>query len=208
LRDWLPLVIIYGIYGVGTVSHAYEGTRELMLWMTPYVLLFMGLFVLHPEFLDRNWRLLGWALGIYVLTFSLEAIGVATGLVFGDYDYGDTLGLNALGVPLVIGFNWVLVVLGALAITRRVVSGPIPVALFTATLTTAFDIVMEPVAIALDYWTWVAVIPPLHNYLGWFTISFLVALALEHFRVTTRNDLYIHYYAVQIVFFAVLNAVL
>jgi putative membrane protein len=208
LRDWLPLIIIYVIYGVGTVSHVNEGTRELMLAMTPGVLLFMGLFVMHPDFLDRNVRLLLWALIIYVITFSLEALGVATGLVFGDYEYGDTLGFKALAVPMVIGFNWVLVVLGALTITKRVVTHPLQVALFTAALTTAFDFVMEPVAIAFDYWHWAAVIPPLHNYVAWFVISFAVALTYEHFKIGTKNTLYIHYFLVQLVFFGVLNAVI
>ncbi|UCC92381.1 MAG: carotenoid biosynthesis protein [Thermoplasmata archaeon] len=207
LRDWLPLIIIYVIYGVGTVSHVNEGTRELMLAMTPGVLLFMGLFVMHPDFLDRNWRLLLWALGIYIMTFTLEATGVATGLVFGDYEYGDTLGWKALAVPVVIGFNWVLVVLGALTLTKRIVSGPLQVAVFTGALTTAFDFVMEPVAIALDYWTWTAVMPPLHNFVAWFVISFGVALTYEYLKLETRNTLYIHYFLVQLVFFAVLNAV-
>ncbi len=207
LRDWLPLVIIYVIYGVGTVSHVNEGTRDLMLSMTPGVLLFMGLFVMHPDFLDRKWKLLWWALIIYIITFSLEALGVATGLVFGDYEYGDTLGMKALAVPVVIGFNWVLVVLGAMVLTRRIVSHPLQVAVFTAALTTAFDFVMEPVAIALDYWVWDAVVPPLHNYVAWFVISFAVALSFEHFKLSTRNTLYIHYFLVQLVFFAVLNAV-
>jgi putative membrane protein len=179
-----------------------------MLAMTPGVLLFMGLFVMHPDFLDRNWKFLWWALIIYIITFSLEALGVATGLVFGDYEYGDTLGFKALAVPMVIGFNWVLVVLGALTITKRIVSHPLQVALFTAALTTAFDFVMEPVAIAFDYWSWAAVDPPLHNYVAWFVISFAVALTFEHFKLTTRNTLYIHYFLVQLVFFAVLNAVL
>jgi putative membrane protein len=175
--------------------------------MTPGVLLFMGLFVMHPEFLERNARFLVWALVIYVITFSLEALGVATGMVFGDYEYGDTLGPKALAVPVVIGFNWVLVVLGALTLTKRVVSHPLQVALFTAALTTAFDFVMEPVAIALDYWTWAAFEPPLHNYVAWFVISFAVALTFEHLKVGTKNTLYIHYFLVQLVFFAVLNAV-
>jgi len=179
-----------------------------MLGMTPGVLLFMGLFVMHPDFLDRNWRLLAWAGVVYVITFSLEAAGVATGLVFGDYQYGDTLGPKALAVPVVIGFNWVLVVMGALVLTRRFVTHPFQVALFTAALTTAFDFVMEPVAIALDYWTWAAVDPPLHNYVAWFVISFAAALSFEAFRVGTKNGLYIHYFLVQLVFFGVLVAVL
>ena len=211
LRDWLPLVIIYVIYGVGTASHVNEGTRDLMLSMTPGVLLFMGLFVMHPDFMDRNWKFLWWALVIYIITFSLEALGVATGLVFGAYEYGNTLGPKALEVPVVIGFNWVLVVLGALVITKRFLNRVMPVALVTAALTaaitTGFDYVMEPVAIALDYWTWDAVDIPLHNYVAWFVISFFVALSYEHLKLETRNTLYIHYFVVQLVFFAVLNAV-
>ncbi len=208
LRDRLPLVVIYVIYGVGTASHVNEGTRELMLAMTPGVLLFMGLFVMHPEPWDRNWRLLAWAGVVYVITFSLEAAGVATGLIFGDYGYGGTLGPKALAVPVVIGFNWVLVVMGALVLTRRFVTNPIQVALFTAALTTAFDFVMEPVAIALDYWSWAAVDPPLHNYVAWFVISFAAALSFGWLRVETKNSLYIHYFLVQLVFFGVLVAVL
>ena len=199
---------MYVIYGVGTISHVNEGTRELMLSMTPYVLLVMGLFVMHPDFLDRNWKLLWWALVIYVITFSLEATGVATGLVFGEYAYGDTLGWKVLAVPVVIGFNWVLVVLGALTLTRRFVGGALPVALFTAALTTAFDFVMEPVAIALDYWNWDAVVPPLHNYLAWFAISFAVAITFERFEMMSKNTLYFHYFLVQLVFFAILNMVI
>ena len=199
---------MYVIYGVGTVSHVNEGTRGLMLSMTPFVLLVMGLFVMHPDFLDRNWKLLWWALVIYVITFSLEAAGVATGLVFGDYEYGDTLGWKVLAVPVVIGFNWVLVVLGALTLAKRFVSGAVPVALLTGALTTAFDFVMEPVAIAFDYWSWAAVVPPLHNYVAWFSISFAVALTFEHLKLGTKNTLYIHYFLVQLVFFAVLITVI
>ena len=37
-----------------------------------------------------------------------EILGVNYGLIFGKYDYGDNLGLKLLGVPLLIGLNWVV----------------------------------------------------------------------------------------------------
>ena len=49
---------------------------------------------------------------IVFLIFSIgmiaEILGVNYGLIFGKYDYGDNLGLKLLGVPLLIGLNWVV----------------------------------------------------------------------------------------------------
>lgn len=208
MRKWLPLVIVYGIYSVGTASHIHEGSRDLMLSMTPYILLVMGLFVMHPDLLGRNWTLLWWATLVYVITFTLEGLGVATGLVFGGYAYGDTLGLKAADVPLVIGFNWVLVVLGAICIAQRFTGNPWLVALVAAALTTAFDLVMEPVAMALDYWDWDVGHVPLQNYVAWFAISFAIALSHGLLRMRTDNRLYTHYFAVQLIFFLVVGAFL
>lgn len=205
VRRWLPLIVVYGIYAVGTASHIHEGSRDLMLSMTPYVLLVMGLFVMHPDMLDRNWTLLWWATLVYVVTFTLEGLGVATGLVFGEYAYGNTLGLKAASVPLVIGFNWVLVVLGGIVIAQRFTDNVWLVALVAAALTTAFDVAMEPVAMALDYWDWDVGHVPLQNYVAWFVISFAVALSYGLLRLRTGSQLYAHYFAVQLVFFLVIG---
>ncbi len=207
LREWMPLVVVYVIYAVGTASHVVEATRDLMLGMTPWVLLVMGVFVMHPDALDRNRRLIVWVVPVYAVTFATEAVGVATGAVFGEYSYGATLGLKALDVPLVIGFNWVLVVLGATVIARAFLRRWWHVALAAGALTTVFDVAMEPVAMALDYWDWDIGHVPLQNYVAWFAISAAVATSLELLRVRTDNRLYAHYFAVQLVFFLVLNAV-
>ncbi|MDG6221280.1 MAG: carotenoid biosynthesis protein, partial [Candidatus Thermoplasmatota archaeon] len=178
LRNWLPLIIIYGIYTVGTASHVYGPSRPLMLSMTPYVLLFMGLFVLHPDFIEKRWRILWWSMILYVATFIIEVLGAASGLVFGDYWYGETLGLKLFEVPVVIGFNWVLVVLGALVLSEKICRrymckrNIVFISLGTGLLTTLFDFFMEPIAMRLDYWDWTIGYPPLQNYIAWFLISF------------------------------------
>jgi putative membrane protein len=50
----------------------------------------------------------------------LEVVGVKTGLIFGEYKYGSTLGIKLFEVPLIIGFNWVFVILGSISISRLI----------------------------------------------------------------------------------------
>jgi putative membrane protein len=69
---------------------------------------------------------------------------------------------------------------------------------------TAMDILIEPVAIELNYWHWDAVAVPIENYLAWFVLSALFA------RLTAsgdaRNPLSIWVIVVLSVFFFVLGS--
>jgi putative membrane protein len=150
-------------------------------------------------------RLIVWIVLTYAVTFALEAIGTATGLVFGPYDYGNVLGVMVLAVPVVIGFNWVLVVLGALRIVQRLPWwAAIPGA---AVLTTAFDFLMEPAAIHLGYWTWHWDGIPPQNYLAWFLISFTAAVAYRALRIRIPSKLPAYYMLIQAVFFAAIRII-
>ena len=108
-RKRIPALIIYIMFTVGVIGHSISHTLDLMVFLTPFFLLGMGIFVIHSDILGKNHKFLIFLIITYVITFSIEALGVETGLVFGDYVYGTTLGFHVIGVPLVIGFNWVLV---------------------------------------------------------------------------------------------------
>lgn len=170
-----PLLVI--LYAVGVAGHLYTGTLPLMLAMTPWFLLGCGLLVAWPSLRSGGPGFLLWLLAVYLFTFAMEALGVATGLVFGAYRYGPVLGLQVLEVPVVIAFNWVLVVYGALRLAERLFRSRVLIAVLTAALATAFDWVMEPLAIRLNYWRWAGGDIPLQNYLAWFIIAFAAALA-------------------------------
>jgi putative membrane protein len=68
-----------------------------------------------------------------------------------------------------------------------------------------FDFVMEPVAIALSYWTWQAASIPWQNYAAWFAIATLSALAFNLFKLRVETRLPLAYVAIQLVFFLVLR---
>ena len=165
------------LYAVGTAAHLYRPTLGLMTAMTPWFLLACGLAVIWPSIGTGGKRFLLWGAAVYIVSFFLEALGVASGLVFGEYRYGPTLGLAAFGVPLVIAFNWAVVVYGAVRMAGRRKRSDFMTAVMTGAVATMFDWIMEPVAIRLDYWTWASGHIPLQNYLAWFVIAAASAFA-------------------------------
>ncbi len=198
------LIMLTLFYLVGIAGHWWAETRPFFLSITPLVLLAFTLVVLVPSIKDDR-KMLLWFPLTYLATFALEAAGVATGLVFGPYHYGTTLGPKLCAVPLIIGANWVIVVLGALRLSERVTMRPVLSALIVAALATVFDWVMEPVAIWLDYWTWHTAGIPLQNYAAWFVTAALAAYFYRRLAIKVKTILPAWYLLVQAVFFAVLR---
>ncbi len=203
------LVVLADLYVMGVVFHVIPATRPIVLAMTPVFLALTGvaaLLAVRPR-IDRKTAI--WLAGTYAATFALEAIGVATGLVFGTYGYGDVLGLKLLGVPLVIGFNWAVIVFGLASGIERI----LPRATYLQPLLTglgalAFDALMEPVAIRLGYWTWADAAVPPRNYAAWFLIAAACGTAFRLARIGARNPAPIIYVGMQAAFLAALRIAL
>lgn len=169
------------LFAVGAAGHVVAHTLPWMLVLTPGFLLLTSVAVAAPSLAAGGRRFAVWAAGAYALTFAAEAVGVATGAVFGEYVYGPTLGWKVLDVPLIVAFNWVLVVNGAVCIAGRILppraeaGRRIALPLLAGAIAAAFDWVMEPVAIRLDYWTWAGGAIPLQNYAAWFVLAAVLA---------------------------------
>jgi len=142
---------------------------------------------------------------VYILTFLLEVAGVKTGYIFGNFYYGDVLGLKLFDVPLVIGFNWSIIILGAIGIASRIHKSALQIALLTGTFAVLFDIMLEPVAIKLGYWTWSGGFIPLQNYYAWFAISFFASLFGSKLKLELENSFFIYYFLIQFTYFILLT---
>ncbi len=153
-RDSTGAIILSCLFLVGISGHLAVPTRPLMLLLTPVILFACGAFVLGRAIHDGGLRIAVWGASTYAATFLLEVWGVATGKIFGAYFYGPVLGPKLLGVPLVIGFNWVLVVLGAATLAGKLTRSAIVASLYAAGAAVLFDLVLEPVAVSLGYWSW------------------------------------------------------
>jgi len=198
------IAFLYIIFFVGIVGHLYDPLRNLMLLLTPATLLLTGLIVLFYSYKSSTNKFLLWAAFTYIITFILEVIGVKTGLIFGEYNYGSTLGIKLFDVPLIIGFNWVFVILGSISISRLLTNNIFLSSVISALIAFIFDLILEPIAIKLDYWSWSEGIIPIQNYLAWFVIALISALGFNYLKVKVNSKISLHYLLVQFVFFVIL----
>jgi putative membrane protein len=196
------------MFVVGFVGHSFPATLPWMLALTPWFLFSFGALAILPVLLERQASFYIWAGAVLVATFFLEAAGTATGRIFGPYTYGDTLAPKLLGVPVVIAFNWVLVILGALLLARLLTPNRLAAAFLGAGLAAAFDFLLEPSAMRLGYWSWTGVASPagipVQNYAAWFLIALAAGLPFSLAGIPARSRVPVAYFLIQAVFFAAL----
>ena len=204
-QDWILTAVLAAFFLVGFAGHLSPATRPLMLGLTPFALLVTAWIVAVPVVSERRVQVAVWAGAAFVAGFVVEAVGVATGLVFGNYSYGTVLGPKLLGVPLLIGLNWPLVILGAVIFTVRFVRHPVAAALIAGALTAGFDWVLEPFAVSAGYWTWQAGSIPVRNYIAWFLVSTILAFVFTSRKFFVRSPIPSIAVAIQVAFFFALR---
>ena len=194
------IIVTYVFFLAGALWNTLGLFESVMSFTTPFVLIITAIvsWVLTYSLTAKS----GIAFGIiFVGTWAIEALGVATGFPFGSYLYTDVLGWKVLGVSLVIPFAWVSVISSSDAVAGHFFgkTSIVLVALFA----TLFDFFLEFAAEALDYWHWGSMPPPLSNYLSWFVISLTAAALL---RDTARRRPFLrlpaHLYIAQLLYFA------
>jgi uncharacterized membrane protein len=130
-----------------------------------------------------------WALGLVVITagggLAAEAVGVRTGVPFGEYAYDRSLGWQVLSVPVVVPLAWTMMgyplFLAARRISRRWAAplGGLGLA--------AWDLFLDPQMVGDRRWTWADPTPhlpgvtgvPVTNYLGWLVVGTLMMALLD-----------------------------
>jgi len=197
----LAVLLILHLVGIVGLLSPYQ---ELFLRATGINLLLTAFFLfLHHKDWNRNFRI--FSLLCLVVTFALEVIGVATGDIFGEYFYGNPLGIKLLGVPLIIGVNWVMLIYVVGIIANKISGSTLVKSLSGAALLLLFDFVMEPIAMHYNFWIWEDGMIPTVNYLAWFTISFIFLLIFYKSKFQKKNPLAIPVYLIQFAFFSIIN---
>lgn len=204
--DTLAIAFISIIYLVGIVGLSIAPASFLVRLSPANLLLSIGLVL----YFHRNWSrstILAFT-AIYLFTWTAEWLGVSTGLIFGSYQYGGVLGPKIQGTPLMIGINWLLLsyctasFLTLIRLTRNRLLNT----LLGAFILTGIDVLIEPVAMALDFWQWDLGEVPIQNYIGWFVVA-LPVMAIHFFAGTAENNkVALAVYILQILFFSVLTA--
>jgi putative membrane protein len=202
-KQWVLLAIIVIFHTVGFVG-LQSTSREYFLSLSPLnLLLSFSCLVLSFQHFTR--RLFLAILVVGVVGFLAEYIGVHTQLLFGDYHYGKNLGFKLVEIPLVIAVNWAMLSFSALAIVFSIRVPLVVKALLSAGLMTFLDVLIEPVAITSDFWSWADGIIPMYNYVCWFVLSFVLHFWLLKRGVVEQNIVGIGLYVILVLFFGLLN---
>ena len=197
-----PWLVIF--YSVGVAGMIIPQTRELFKALVPLNLLLnvMLLLIYHGRLDVRfAWK----ALVIYSAGFIVEIAGVNTGLIFGSYEYGPTLGPQLFHTPLIIGVNWLMLVYASLVITSRFFEQRYFRVLVAAVLMVVYDFALEPAAIDLNMWDWGGPVP-LQNYIAWLVISLVLTWFADRTGFVNReNKIAAPLFFVQLGFFILLD---
>ncbi|MEE4286708.1 MAG: carotenoid biosynthesis protein [Mariniphaga sp.] len=141
---------------------------------------------------------------IFIFSFLVEAIGVKTGLIFGEYIYGNGLGLKLFETPLMIGLNWLMLIYCTQIIAERISEDQTIRLFFAPFLMVIYDLVLEQAAPLLGMWSWAGGKIPVQNYVAWYLLAFLFHLLLQKTKTEFSNKLAIPVFVIQFLFFVVL----
>ncbi|MCP4439966.1 MAG: carotenoid biosynthesis protein [Aureispira sp.] len=198
---FLGILILFHLIGLGLFLYP-NGLQQLS---GLNMLLCATLVFLAAKHKSIEGKLLG---GIILGGFLIEAVGVNTGYLFGNYEYGKELGFKLFGVPVVLGLNWYCVIAASSHIVLKHFEQKSLVIqiLIAASLTVILDYLIEPVAMAYDFWSWEGGVIPLYNYICWFVFS-LMFTGFYLWQQRQFNAIAYALYWVWAAFFLILNLI-
>jgi putative membrane protein len=132
-----------------------------------------------------GWRKgLGTIAVLSVYAQCIESLSLVTGFPYGFFSYGSVLGPKFLGLaPYTVSLGWVPLVIAFFMLVRTKTNHPLQLVALTTVLLTAFDLVLDPAAVVMGFWSW----PqggwwygiPLSNYAGWMLSGVVGSLVLS-----------------------------
>ncbi len=188
-------------YTVGTIGFLVPSTFDFFKSIISYALIFN--FVLLAFFCDHTTdrkQVLVFG-SIYLLGMLIEVLGVQTKVVFGDYWYGDALGLKVAGTPLLIGLNWLFLVYTTSSLFEKYSFHWMIKVLLSSLTMLIYDILLEQIAPHIDLWYWKGQVVPFQNYVVWFVVAVLFHVMIVYFNVNTTNRMSKFILVIQSVFF-------
>ena len=197
------MFVLIVLYTVGIVGFCIPELKETMLPISGTILYLTTIgVVLSSRDILKNLLFLFIA---FCIGFSAEVIGVKTGILFGDYSYGTNLGYKFSGVPIVIGLLWGVLAVGSASCVAQFPILKKQAPFVAALLMLGVDYIMEPVAIASDFWSWNGAAIPIWNYICWFGIAWILQIILKRGLFLESNKVFNLVFLLITLFFSLLN---
>lgn len=203
-KEIAVIIFLFIIYFVGIVGSFSPIWRNTVLPLSPITLLLSFLALIYTTPAPKKPIFL-FILFSAIMGFVVELIGIHTGYLFGNYHYQQNLGVKIAEVPIVISINWALITLGAAQIAALISENKYARMVLAASVMLLFDIIMEPVAIKSQFWTWSGGIIPTYNYVSWFLVGIFLQVIYFQKIVHRTNNVLVFLFTLMMIFFIVLN---
>ncbi|MAD12642.1 MAG: carotene biosynthesis protein [Flavobacteriaceae bacterium] len=197
----VSIIVIWLFHLSGAFGIIY-GNSDWFISATPLNLI-ISLVLLLLNSTDSN-KIIMIACISFIIGMLTEILGVNYGLIFGSYIYGEALGPKFLGVPILIGYNWAMVVIITASIAQKIFKKPFARILTGVILMLILDLLMEPVAPSLGFWEFDSGKAPFQNYIGWVCVALPLHLVYHKLKIKKNNSFSNHLYFLQIFFFVLL----
>lgn len=202
-------ILLSIFYLVGIVGILIPSARSNIISYTPFNLILTAvLFVVANG--DYSAKFFFSAFVVFIIGLAIEIVGVNTGLLFGDYFYGEPLGFKLFNTPLLIGVNWFILSFAAVGIFKKYVQNRVINAILSALLLVGLDFIIEPVAMQLSFWSWgeVGAVKhevPTQNYAMWFLVALGISDFINYQRLKIQFEIAVFVILLQFAFFGILN---
>lgn len=116
-----------------------------------------------------------------IYAISIETFAIITGFPYSEFIYTNLIGFKVLGyTPYTVPFAYVPLFIGSIYLATLKAKNYWKIALITAFLVLTADLILDPAAVALNFWIFtdqgIFYGVPLINFAGWILTGFLAAL--------------------------------
>jgi len=202
-RAFISIIVLVIIHAVGVIGFLtdYQGLFKQATFF--HLLITAGVLLYNHQEWNRNFII--FTVVAFIVGFVVEALGVATGLIFGNYQYGSPLGIKLFNVPVIIGVNWLMLVYLVGIMLNRLDSNIWLKSMIGGGLLVFLDVFIEPVAMHLDFWSWENQQVPLLNYLAWFVVGSFLVFTFNALKFKKSNPVAVPLFIIYLSFFIAIN---
>lgn len=196
--------ILVTVHFFGLIGLLIPFTRPWFEAATPFNLVLSAILLFY---FHRDWsaHFIFFMVFTFLAGYWIEVLGVKTQLIFGAYFYKTALGFKVLDVPLIIGINWLILAYAAGIIFHPLKSPFMIKSMLAAALMTGMDYIIEPVAIAHNFWDWAGHQVPMQNYLAWYLVSLTLEIIFYLLPFNKTNPMAKYLIIIQFTFFSLLQ---
>lgn len=188
-------------YAVGIVGFLLPFTKNIFTKLTPVALILSTILLVYFNMGKLNKKTIVYFVFVFIASFFIEVVGVKTGDLFGNYFYGNGLGVMIFKTPVLIGLNWVLMIYMSSAIFGNKSKSVVTQVIFTSLLMLSYDVVLEPAASKMNMWFWQGDKIPMQNFLMWGLVAVVFQLIKFMLKIEIKNKMALPLFVTQVFFF-------